>query len=255
MDLELQGKVAVVTGASRGIGRAIAAGLAAEGARVVLCARGVEALTDAVAALRAQGADAFPVVADVTNPDDLTRLIAETVARYGRIDALVANAGGSRHPTIDDATDADWQDGFDRNPLHAARLVQRALPHLRATRGRVLIVSSIYGRESGGSMIYNAVKATEISLAKSLARSLAPDGVAVNALCPGSILFPGGSWARRVEQDPEGMAAFVAREIPMGRFGTVDEVANVAVFLCSPKASWVTGAAITVDGGQSRSNI
>ena len=121
--------------------------------------------------------------------------------------------------------------------------------------GAIIMIASIYGREAGGRMTYNAVKAAEISLAKSLAQQLAPLNIRVNSLAPGSILFPGGSWHRRQQADPEGIAEFVKRELPFGRFGRPDEIGAVVTFLASPRASWVSGASIVVDGGQSRSNI
>tara|TARA_B100001105_G_scaffold202881_1_gene166608 strand:- start:673 stop:1026 length:354 start_codon:yes stop_codon:yes gene_type:complete len=117
------------------------------------------------------------------------------------------------------------------------------------------MIASIWGRESGGRMTYNAVKAAEVSLAKSMARQLAPDGIRVNSVAPGSISFPGGSWYRRQQEDPEGMAKFIEYELPFGRFGQADEVGQVVAFLASERASWVSGACITVDGCQSRSLI
>jgi 3-oxoacyl-[acyl-carrier protein] reductase len=252
MDLELAGRVALVTGASRGIGKAIALGLAREGADVALCARGEDDLRRAGEEIAALGVRALAAPADITNLDDLDWLIQETVATLGSLDVVVASAGGSRHPRVDEATDADWQDGLDRNVLHVARLARRVYPYLKRAPGRLVIVASIWGREAGGSAIYNATKAAEISLAKSLAREWAADGIGVVALCPGSTLFEGGSWARRMEADPAGMAAFVKAEIPMGRFASVEEIADVGVFLASPRARWVTGTAIVVDGGQSR---
>jgi 3-oxoacyl-[acyl-carrier protein] reductase len=255
MDLRLLGKVALVTGGSRGIGRAIALGLAAEGCAIAACARGSESLLRLEKELVAMQAPAMTSVVDVSSSSDLDRFVQETAERFGRIDVVVANAGGAISAPVEKATDAEWQDGLDRNVLHAARLARAAIPELRKTQGRILIVSSIWGREAGGSPIYNASKAAEISLAKSLSTELGPVGIAVNAICPGSTLFPGGSWARRVEADPQKMADFVSREIPSGRFGSVDEVADVAVFLCSPRARWVTGTTVVVDGGQSRSNL
>ncbi|MFN8531994.1 MAG: SDR family oxidoreductase [Dehalococcoidia bacterium] len=254
MDLQLKGRVALVTGASRGIGKAIALGLAAEGADVAMVARGGEMLREAAADAAAFGVRALPIDGDITRPADLERIVDRVATGLGGLDVLVASAGGARHLPAAEATDADWQDGIDRNLLHSARLARLAYPHLRNSAGRMLIISSIWGREAGGSVIYNAVKAAEISLASMLAREWAKDGIGVVAICPGSIAFPGGSWERRRDEDPEGIAAFIRQEIPMGRFGTVEEVADVAVFLASPRARWVTGTAIPVDGGQSRSN-
>ena len=152
--------------------------------------------------------------------------------------------------------DAEWQAAFDLTLFPAIRASRAAVPHMReAGGGAIIMIASIYGREAGGRMTYNAVKAAEISLAKSLAQQLAPLNIRVNSLAPGSILFPGGSWHRRQQADPEGIAEFVKRELPFGRFGRPDEIGAVVTFLASPRASWVSGASIVVDGGQSRSNI
>src|SRR5204862_7526829 len=131
------------------------------------------------------------------------------------------------------------------------RISRAALPHLRARGGGVIVmIASVWGRESGGGPSYNVAKAGEIALAKAMARDLAHDHIRVLSVAPGSILFPGGGWERRQQADPEGIAAFVAREIPLGRFGRPEEVADVVAFLCSPRAGWIPGACIPVAGGQ-----
>jgi len=251
MDLGLRDKVAIVTGGSRGIGRAIALGLADEGCHVAVCARGEEALRATEAELRARGVEALGVVADVTRADDIERLVAETVAKLGRLHILVNNAGGRTREETDDA----WDMVYQSNVLAAVRATRAVVPHLRAAGGGSIVhIASIFGREAGGTPTYNAMKAAMISHAKAMALALAPE-IRVNSVAPGSTAFPGGSWGRRIEEDPEGMRRFVEQNIPMGRFGTPEEIANVVVFLCSERASWVTGACINVDGGQSRSNI
>jgi 3-oxoacyl-[acyl-carrier protein] reductase len=250
MDLHLAGKAAIVTGGSRGIGRAIALALADEGVRVAICARGEEALRATEAELRARGVEALGIVADVERADDIDRVVAEAVAAFGGLDILVNNAGGRAREDTDDV----WNMIYQSNVLAAVRATRAAEPHLRATRGCVVHIASIFGRETGGTPAYNAMKSAMIAHAKAMAHALAPD-VRVNSVAPGSVAFPGGSWGRRLEEDPEGMARFITENIPMGRFGTPEEIADVVTFLCSDRASWVTGACINVDGGQSRSNI
>jgi 3-oxoacyl-[acyl-carrier protein] reductase len=252
MDLGLKGKVAVVTGGSRGIGRAICLGLAAEGCDIALCARGEEALRRTETELLERGVRVLALATDVAAEGGVERFIERSAGDLGGIDILVNNVGGSR-PGDDDSA---WQGAIDLNLMAAVRATRTALPHLRARGGGCVIhITSIYGRESGGPQTYNAVKAAMNGHAKTLALQLAPEGIRVNAVAPGSIRFPGGSWDRRVQQDPEGMARFVAQNIPSGRFGRPEEVADVVVFLASPRANWITGACINVDGGQSRSLI
>ena len=274
MDLGLKDKVALVTGASRGIGRGIALGLAAEGANVVLCARGEDDLERAADEVRRLGAEAATVALDITADGAPERLVDAARDRFGRLDVVVCNAGGNRRKPFADTTGEDWQALLDLNLLAHARTARAALallPERSALRqaqgpsegeparddGALVFVASIYGREAGGPglSLYNTTKSALISLAKVMALELAPRGIRVNSVAPGSILFPGGSWARRREEDPEGIARFVEAELPLGRFGTVEEVADLVTFLCSPRASLITGACLTVDGGQSRSLI
>lgn len=256
MDLGLRGKVAIVTGSSRGIGRATAIALGAEGCRVVVCARGRELLDDAAQAVDAAGGEAHAVEADLATVEGVEHVVSEARRRFGPIDVLVNNVGGSRGTPTWEATDDDWQAVLNLNVLAAVRACRAVLPEMIERKsGAIAIVSSIYGRESGGATTYNASKAASLSLAKQLARQVAPHGVRVNAIAPGSILFPGGNWQRRIDADPEAMRRFVASDMPMGRFGRPEEVANAIAFVCSDRASLITGTCINVDGGQSRSNI
>jgi len=257
MDLGLAGKVALVTGSSRGLGRAIALGLAAEGARVVICARDQEGVADAVGATRQAGGEAVGVAIDVTAPGAAQDLLDRTLAAFGRIDILVNNVGGSLGGGgFLESTEEEWEKVFEVNFFSALRLSKLVAARMVEQRsGSIIMLSSIYGREAGGPASYNAAKAAMISLSKQMARQLAPYGVRVNSVAPGSILFPGGGWERRLQRDPEGIAEFIKRDLPLGRFGRPEELANVVVFLASDRASLVTGACWTVDGCQSHSNI
>jgi 3-oxoacyl-[acyl-carrier protein] reductase len=259
MNLELDGKVAIVTGGSRGLGLACATALAAEGCRVAICARGEARLADSAASLcAAAGADdrILPIVADVSTAQGVEEVVRRTVDTFGRLDILVNNVGLARGSAIVETTDAEWQEALDQTLFPAVRMSRLAVPHMRRQGGgAIVMIASIYGRESGGRMTYNAVKAAEISLAKSMAQQLARDNIRVNSVAPGSILFPGGSWDRRQKDDPSGIADFVLRELPMGRFGRADEVGSAVAFLVSPRASWINGACLPVDGCQGRSLI
>jgi 3-oxoacyl-[acyl-carrier protein] reductase len=256
MDLGLNGKVAMISGGSRGIGKAIALGLAAEGCRISICARGKEALDDTANALRGRGGEVCASVVDVTNANDVQRWFEETQRRFESVDILVNNVGGGRPGGNLAAPRDDWRRGFALNFFSALELCRLVVPAMQERKqGCVINIASIYGREWGGPMTYNAAKAAMISLSKEMARELAPYGIRVNSVAPGSILFPGGSWERRQKENPEAIAAFVKNEIPAGRFGTPQEVADVVVFLASDRANWVSGSCINIDGCQSRSLI
>jgi 3-oxoacyl-[acyl-carrier protein] reductase len=259
MDLSLAQKIAIVTGSSRGLGLASARALVAEGCRVCICARGSEQL--AAAALEVEAAARRPnmviaVQADVSTTAGIGLVVERTVDAFGGLDILVNNVGRAAGTDLIDTTDAEWQAAIDETLFPAIRASRLAVPHMKLRGGgAIVMIASIWGRESGGRMTYNAVKAAEISLAKSLAQQLAPMNIRVNSVAPGSVMFPGGSWHKRQQADPEGIAQFIKRELPFGRFGRPEEVGAVVAFLASAKASWVSGACLTVDGCQSRSNI
>ncbi len=259
MDLLLADKIAVVTGSSRGLGLASARALVAEGCRVCICARGAETLAEAaieVEAMAKRPNMIIAVQADVSTAAGIEMVIARTIESFGGLDILVNNVGRAGGSDLLGTTDAEWQAAFDETLFPAIRASRLAVPHMKSRGGgSIIMIASIWGRESGGRMTYNAVKAAEISLAKAMAQQLAAANIRVNSVAPGSILFPGGSWHKRQQADPEGIAAFITRELPFGRFGRADEVASVVAFLASSRASWISGASIPVDGVQGRSNI
>jgi 3-oxoacyl-[acyl-carrier protein] reductase len=257
VNLELGGKLCLVAGASRGIGRAIALALAREGGRVAAVARGEAGLAEVLRELEtAGGGPHAAIAADVTTAEGATAAVDGCARQLGGIDVAIAVVGKSFARDVAAMDDADLEKSLDHNLWSAARVALRAIPHLEARGGgSITMIASIWGREAGGAPGYNTAKAAVIALAKALARDLAKRNIRVNSIAPGSILFEGGSWHQRQQADPEGIARFIESDLPFGRFGRADEVGDVVAFLASSRASWISGACVTVDGCQSRSNI
>lgn len=253
MDLQLQGKNILITGGSKGIGKAIAKAFLHEGANVSIAARGMDSLERAKAEF--DGNVAIYSV-DVTKADEREHLMEAYMQQSKTLDVLINNAGGSNGSNTTETDLELFHEAMELNYFSAVHLSKLAVENMKKNgSGSIIHITSIFGRESGGKVTYNNAKAALISFTKSLADEVISDGIRVNSVAPGSILHETGNWKRRMEEDPEGIKEFIKNDIPAGRFGTPEEVANVVAFLASEKASWIVGASINVDGGQSRMNF
>ncbi|TDQ33747.1 SDR family NAD(P)-dependent oxidoreductase [Aureibacillus halotolerans] len=251
MNLQLEGKNVLITGGSKGIGKGIAKAFLKEGAHVTIAARNVEDLE--TAAEEIGGAAILEL--NVTDETHVHEQFEKYISRNGTLDVLINNAGGSQGGAVLYTELQEFKEAMELNFYSAVRLSQLAGAHMKQRRsGAIVQISSIFGKESGGKPTYNASKSALISFTKSFADEMIPNGVRVNSVAPGSILHPTGNWQKRLEKSPQAIQQFVDQNIPAGRFGTVEEVANVVVFLASPMASWVVGTTVTVDGGQSYMN-
>jgi NAD(P)-dependent dehydrogenase (short-subunit alcohol dehydrogenase family) len=256
MDLELAGKVVLVTGGSEGLGAAVCDRLVSEGAHVALCARNPERLEATAAALRARGGEVLALPVDVSRAEDLERFVAAVHERWGRVDGLVNNAGSASAKPFLSVTDSEWEEDFQLKIFAAMRTVRLTAPYLRAAGGGAIVnVLSIKAKEPGKNTAPSSVsRAAGMALTKVLSKDLGPEGIRVNAVLVGMI--ESGQWVRRAEaagKPPEVLYAERSREagVPLGRIGRAEEFADVVAFLLSARASYVTGTAINVDGGLS----
>ena len=253
MDLQLNGKRILITGGSKGIGKAIAQAFISEGAIVTIAARDRDVLNVTREELNQR---VSIIKADITIESERENLMDTFIEQHGSIDVLINNAGGSNGSAVSNTDMNLFYQAMELNYFSAVHLSKLAVEHMKKQRsGSIINITSIYGRESGGKVTYNNSKSALISFTKSLADEVISDGIRVNSLAPGSILHDKGNWLKRMKEDPKKIQEFVKKEIPAGRFGTPEEIANVVTFLSSDKASWIVGASINVDGGQSRMNF
>lgn len=257
MDLGIKGRVALVTGGSRGLGRQAALSLAREGARVAVCARGQEGLKSIEAELKALGADALAIPADLNTPDAPEQVHQRVTQALGPVDILVNNVGGSLGAPreFSDTSIEQFQQVLNINLDTTLRFMVLTIPGMRQRKwGRVVNIASIYGREYGGPVAYMTAKAAVIALTKHAALGLAKENVLVNSIAPGSTIHAGGGWERFVKQNSkETVDRFIEQNLPMGRFNWPEPIGDLVAFLASERAGTITGACIVVDGGQSRS--
>lgn len=257
MDLGLKGKVALVASASQGMGRATALGFAREGAKVSICARGEGLLNEAAEMIRREtGGEVLAMVADMTKPEDIQRFVAKTMEKFGRLDVVVTNAGGPPPGEFMEFTDEDWEKAFHLSFMSALRLTREAVPHMRRVGGgRVINISSYAVKEPiSGLVLSNAIRSAVVGLAKTLSRELAKDGILINTVCPGKIDTERArklnqARADRLKRPVEEIYREMAAEVPLGRYGTAEEAADLIVFLGSGRASYITGTTIAIDGG------
>ncbi len=257
MDLGLDGRAALVGGASKGIGRAIAAELASEGAHVTICSRSEENLTAAAEAIKADtGMEVATAVCDMASHDDIKRTVAAAAEKFRRLDIVVNNAGGPPTGSFQDLDERYWQHAIDQNLLSAVRTIREALPHLvRSGSGRIINVTSVSVKQPiDGLILSNATRLAVVGLAKTLSRELAPQGITVNNVCPGNIATERlmALIEERAARQRQTLADAVSLEegrVPMGFLGEASDVAGLVAFLASDRARYISGTTIQVDGG------
>ncbi len=257
MDLGIKGKVALVAGASQGMGRASALGFAREGAKVSICARGEAALNEAAAMIRKEtGGEVLSMVADMANVEDIQRFVNKSAEHFGRVDIIVNNAGGPPPGEFMKFTDEDWNNAYNLSFMSTMRMTREAVPHMRKVGGgRVINITSYSVKEPiAGLVLSNAVRSAVIGMAKTLSRELATDNILINNVCPGRIDTERAqklnkARADRLKRPIEEINREMAAEVPLGRYGTAEEAADLIVFLGSERASYITGTTIQIDGG------
>lgn len=259
MNLEIAGKVVLITGGSHGIGAATALEFAREGCQVVICARDKEKIDQTINEVQSLGVKALGILADVLRPDAAKMVITEIINKFGSIHILINNVGGGGRwggKNILDTEERVWYEVFQKNTMAAIQFTREALPYMiRQQWGRVVTVASIYGKEGGGKPWFNLAKSAEISFMKTMAMDaeIVRKNITFNSVAPGAIMITGTGWEEEKNKNPNEFNATLNEHFPQGRMGTPEEVASVIVFICSKSASYLNGACIPVDGGESKS--
>ena len=254
MDLKLKNKVVFIAGSSRGIGLAIAQAFVKEGAKVVITGRDSENLDKAYAMLGKRN-NILSIQGDITNPKTIDSALKKTISHFGKINIVIANIGSGTGKNGFDLKFEDWQSMLTINLFSSMVLASKSIPYLmKQSGGSIIFISSIVGMETaGGPLPYTAAKAGLLHAMKQLSREVANKNIRVNAIAPGNILFHGGSWQKKLAERKELFNKYISTEVPMKRFGKPEEVADAILFLSSERASFITGACLVVDGGQTRS--
>lgn len=261
MDLKIKGKYALVTGGTHGIGRSIALALADEGCNVCVCSRNAERVEKTEEELKSKKIDYLSIQADVTLEADIKKVMRQIIDKWGTIHILINNVGGGGRwgsEIIEDTEEKVWEEVYEKNVLSTIRFTKLAIPYMRKQKwGRIVTITSIFGREAGGRPWFAMAKTAQTSFMKSLAikHYLTKDGITFNSVAPGAIMIPETGWEKSLRENPKEIEEFIKRDLPLGRFGASEEIANVVVFVCSEKASLLNGVSIPVDGGQSKSII
>jgi len=258
MDLGIKGKHALITGGSHGIGLAAAKSLATAGCHVAICSRTRARLDEAAQALSGFGVEVLTFETDVLVPGDIQKTLDAVFKKWNGVDILINNVGGGGRwgkNSIEDTDEKTWLEVYEKNAMAAIRFTKRVIPEMRRRKwGRVVTVTSRLGREGGGKPWFNMAKAAETSLMKTLAMTpdFVRDGITFNSVAPGGIAISDTGWEDERQRDPKAFDAKIQQEYPLGRLGTPEEVGDVIAFICSTRSSLINGAAIAVDGGESR---
>ncbi len=259
MELNLKGKSALITGGTHGIGRSIAIALANEGCKVAVCSRNQERIKETISILEEKGNDCLAIQADVMNRYDIEHVIHKVIDKFGTIHILICNVGGGGRwgsEIIEDTKEEVFYEVYEKNALAAIRFTKLAIPFMREQKwGRIVTITSIYGKEAGGRPWFAMAKTAETAFMKSLSiqHYLVKDNITFNSVAPGAIMIPNTGWEAVTEEKNKENISFLEKEVPIERFGKPEEVADLVTFLCSDKAAFINGTAISIDGGQGHS--